>query len=64
MDLRRSDGITIPHPSTINTWVDDMIKWPEITYGDILNYFVLSLGVDGSTMKNDKSRGLSVPPQW
>jgi hypothetical protein len=29
----RSDGITVPHLSMINNWLDDMIKWPEIRYG-------------------------------
>ncbi|KAL7407969.1 hypothetical protein ABVT39_016384 [Epinephelus coioides] len=32
-----------------------MKNWPEIRYEDIFNYFVLSLGVDGSTMRNYKS---------
>ncbi len=32
-----------------------MKKWPEVTYGDIFNYFVLSEGVDGAAMKNFKS---------
>lgn len=55
--LWRSDCINVLHPSRITTsgWQDDMRKWPEITYRDIFNYFVLSLGVDGATMKNYKS---------
>ncbi len=32
-----------------------MRKWPEIAYRDIFNYFVLSFGIDGATMKNYKS---------
>ena len=32
-----------------------MKKWPEVTYGDIFNYFVLSEEVDGAAMKNYKS---------
>lgn len=53
--LRRSDGLKFPHPSSLLTWVDDMKKWPEVTYGDIFNYFVLSEGVDGAAMRNYKS---------
>ncbi len=32
-----------------------MKKWPAITYEDILNYFILLLGVDGSSIRNYKS---------
>ncbi len=53
--LRRSDGLKLSHPSSLLTWVDDMKKWPELSYGDIFNYFVLSEGVDGAAMKNFKS---------
>ncbi len=53
--LRRSDGLKLSHPSSLLTWVDDMKKWPEVSYGDIFNYFVLSEGVDGAAMKNYKS---------
>lgn len=53
--LQRSDGLILPHPSSPLMWVDDMKKWPEVTYGDIFNYFVLSQGVDGASMKNYKS---------
>lgn len=55
MAHRRSDGVAVRHPSMINHLVDDMIKWPEITHGEMFYYFVLSSGVDGSTLKNDKS---------
>ncbi len=53
--LRRSDGLKLSHPSSLLTWVDDMKKWPELSYGDIFNYFVLSEGVDGAAMKHFKS---------
>lgn len=53
--IRRYDGLKFPHPSIMSPWVDDMRKWPEMSYGDIFNYFVLSLGVDGAAMKNYKS---------
>ncbi len=55
--LRNQDGRLAPHPhlTTLTDWEDDMKKWPEITYEDIFNYFVLSLSVDGSTMRNYKS---------
>ncbi len=51
--LRRSDGLQLSHPSSLLTWVDNM-KWPEVIYGDIFNYFVLSGGVDGAATKNYK----------
>ncbi len=53
--LRNQDGRLVPHAQTLTDWEDNMKKWPEIRYEDIFNYFVLSLGVDGSTMRNYKS---------
>ena len=53
--IRRNDGLEFPHPSIMSPWVDDMRKWPDMSYGDIFNYFVLSLGIDGAAMKNYKS---------
>lgn len=53
--LKSSGGICLPHPRDVSEWGDDMKQWPQITYGDIFNYFVLSLGVDGSAMRNFKS---------
>lgn len=53
--LHNRNGRSVPHPQTIHEWEDDMKKWPHITYEDIFNYFVLSLGADGSTMRNYKS---------
>ena len=50
--LKSSGGICLDHPRDISEWVDDMRRWPEIVYGNIFNYFVLSLGVDGSAMRN------------
>ena len=54
-ELRHPNGATLPHPTIIKNWTDDMKRWPEITYGDIFNHFVLVLGVDGSAMKSYKS---------
>lgn len=31
-----------------------MKRWPEVTYGDLFIYFVLSVGLDGWGMKNYK----------
>ncbi|XP_015260755.1 PREDICTED: uncharacterized protein LOC107105150, partial [Cyprinodon variegatus] len=53
--LSDQSGRSVPHPQTILEWEDDMKKWPHITYEDIFNYVVLSLGADGSTMRNYKS---------
>lgn len=53
--VRSSAGEVFQHPKLITEWVDDMKRWPPVTYGDIFNYMVLSVGVDGASMKNFKS---------
>ena len=53
--IKWRDGKYLPHPRCITKWEDEMKKWPCITYEDIFNYFVLSLGVDGYSMRNYKS---------
>ena len=58
LDYLTSTGdskVKVPHPSTFTEWVDDMKLWPDVSYVDILNYFVLSEGVDGETLRNYKS---------
>ena len=47
--------VKVPHPSTFTEWVANMKLWPDVSYVDILNYFVLSEGVDGETLRNYKS---------
>ena len=53
-DLKR-DNLTIPLPSHIEGWEDDMKKWPKITYSCIFSYFVNSVATDGEAMNNIKS---------
>lgn len=57
-DYLTSNGdntVKVPHPSTLTEWVDDMKQWPDVSYVDIVNYFVLSEGVDGEELRNYKS---------
>lgn len=49
------DGLKLPTPTNISTWSDDMKLWPPVDYRDIVNYLVLSQGVDGEEMRNFKS---------
>lgn len=53
--LRRSDGFTVPHPSASvtgrTTYENDWKSHNE----DISNYFVVSLGVDGSVIRKYRS---------
>ena len=62
--VKSSDGgIVLRHPRLMNSteWVDDMRRWPEVSYGDIFNNFVLSVGVDGSAMKIfRRNQGVSI----
>ena len=54
-NIKRSDGGIILCEVNELHWVDDMRRWPRVSYGDIFYYLVRSLGVDGSAMKNFKS---------
>ncbi len=49
------DSISIPVPSLIEEWEDDLKKWPRITYSSIFSYFVDSVACDGKAMSNLKS---------
>ena len=40
---------------TSNEWVDDMRRWPQVSYGDIFNNLVLSMGVDGAAINYKKN---------
>lgn len=51
----KRDNITIPLPTQIEEWEDDMKKWPKITYSGIFSYFLNSLASDGEAMNNLKS---------
>ena len=46
---------TPPGLDKINLWTDDMRIWPNVMYGDVFNYLILSQAVDGEAMKNYKS---------
>ena len=47
--------LTVPHPSVLTEWADDMKQWPDVSYIDIVNYLVFSEGVDGGELCNYKS---------
>ncbi len=42
--------------TSATSWIDDMKQWPAVTYIDIINYLVLSEGVDGEELRNYKAR--------
>lgn len=46
---------SVPLPSAVDGWEDDVKKWPRITYGSIFSYFVASVACDGTAMSNLKS---------
>ena len=45
---------SFPRPPNIADWIDDMRQWPDVSYGNIFNYCVLSVGVSGEEMSNFK----------
>ena len=41
------DGVlTLPHPSTIDSWKDDMKIWPDLTLDTLIHYLMNSPAVD------------------
>ena len=55
--LANADGtVKLLHPNvTAAGWLDDMKQWPELQEKDLINYFILSEGVDGNEIQNWKS---------
>ncbi len=54
--IAKEDGTEkVPHPSSLTGWVDDLKQWPNVSYVDVVNYFVFSEGVDGEELRNYKS---------
>ncbi|KAL2091269.1 hypothetical protein ACEWY4_013532 [Coilia grayii] len=51
----KNGSISVPLPSTVTKWEDDVIKWPRITYSSIFSYFIESVSCDGKAMMNLKS---------
>jgi len=49
------DGVTIPHPNSVQNWEDNMTTWPRITYSNICSYFMHSMAIDGKAMDNLKA---------
>ena len=47
--------MSIPHPTALRTWEDNMSVWPSITYSKICSYFVESMAIDGKAMENLKA---------
>lgn len=44
--------ISSPKDVKTDEWKDDIREWPQLEYGDIYNYMVLSRACDGEEMKN------------
>nr|XP_055075234.1 uncharacterized protein LOC129454684 [Misgurnus anguillicaudatus] len=49
------DGVTLPHPNSVQNWEDNMTTWPNITYSKICSYYLQSMAIDGKAMDNLKS---------
>lgn len=47
--------ISSPKDVKHQEWKDDIREWPQVEYGDIYNYLILSRACDGEEMKNYKS---------
>ncbi|XP_061585970.1 uncharacterized protein LOC133451056 [Cololabis saira] len=41
------DGVTLPHPDSVQNWEDNMTTWPSITFAKIISYFSDSMAIDG-----------------
>lgn len=54
-NLNELKSISLPLPSTITGWEDEVKKWPRVTYSSIFSYFVEPLSCDGKAMMNLKS---------
>ena len=56
--VRTSDDKSLKHPLKVSEydWDDNMKKWPDryISFGNIFNYCVVQLGLDGEKMENYK----------
>ena len=52
----KGSSVTVPHPSVLTEWADDMKQWPDVGYNNIFNYLVFSEGVDGGELCSYKSR--------
>lgn len=53
--LVKNGVLTIPHPSKVTSWADNMSIWPSITTSKIFSYFIDSMAVDGNAINNLKS---------
>ena len=53
--LVKNGALTIPHPSTVQTWEDDMTKWPNVSCANLLLYLTDSTAVDGNRAEALKS---------
>ena len=50
---REDSSVTVPHPSVLTEWVDDMKQWSDVGYIDIVDY--LSKGAHGKELCNHKA---------
>ncbi len=54
-NIVKNGVFTIPHPSKVTSWADNMSIWPSITTSKIFSYFIDSMAVDGNAINNLKS---------
>ncbi|MPV02321.1 hypothetical protein FVA96_24295 [Escherichia coli] len=54
-NLVKNGVLTIPHPSKVTSWADNMSIWPSITTSETFSYFIDSMAVDGNAINNLKS---------
>ena len=59
---RLDGGIVLRHPRLMNStkWVDDMRRWPQVSYGDILNYYPRLLHASTNWLVLHKAKGMQV----
>lgn len=53
--VKKDTDRMISQNTSTNEWKDDIRDWPQVEYGDIYNFLVLSRACDGEEMKNCKS---------
>lgn len=55
-----TDTVTIPLPTAIDGWEDNMKTWPKITYSSIFSYFLNSVASDGEAVNLKAPRLISI----
>ena len=47
--------LTVPHPSVLMEWADDMKQWLDVSYINIVNYQIFSESANGRELYSYKS---------